>query len=190
MTMFSDMEIILASASPRRHKILSELGLTFRVIVPDVEEVHWHHDPCGMVMENARRKYTKVAANHPGALVIAADTIVVFGSRSIGKPSSMEDARAMLRQFSGNTQIVYTGTAIGISGNEIQLKLTESQVQFRKFDDNLIDRYFTLINPMDRAGAYDIDRHSELIISEYRGSRTNIMGLPEEVIIDFLKHKL
>jgi septum formation protein len=181
------MEIILASSSPRRKQIMSDLGLSFRIVVPNVDEVHWHHDPTGMVRENAVYKCSAVAPQHPNAITIAADTIVVFNGKSIGKPRSPSDARAMLQQFSGKTQTVHTGTAISIHGHRPHTTVTTSKVHFRKFDAELIERYFKLIDPMDRAGAYDINEYSELIIESYEGSRTNIMGLPREVLIRFME---
>jgi len=174
--------LMLASASPRRRRILKEMGLTFEVIIPDVEEVHWDDDPTGTVRENAKRKCRWAHERNPGTTIIAADTIVVFEEKCIGKPESMIDAKAMLQKFAGKTQIVYTGVAMVYPQREMEVFVDKSTVRFRDISDNDIEEYHKLVNPLDKAGAYGIGQHRELIISGYDGSLTNIMGLPKEMV--------
>jgi septum formation protein len=183
----SRLRIVLASASPRRKIILQEMGLTFDVVVPEVNEVHWDDDPTGTVATNARRKCQAVAALQQEALVIAADTVVVLDGRCLGKPDSMADAEKMLLSFSGRTQIVYSGVAMQAPNHEPFFHLERSEVDFKEMDHDHVKDYFSLVYPLDRAGAYDINEHAELIIKAYRGSRTNIMGLPREVVAGWLE---
>jgi len=175
-------KLILASASLRRSKILKELGLTFEVIIPDVDEVHWNDDPVGTVEENAKRKCNCISQQYPDMIVIAADTVVVFDGKCLGKPKTIQEAREMLGLFSGKSQTVYSGIAIATPQESLDLYLEKSEVHFRKISDTVIDQYFSLVDPLDKAGGYDIDQHSDLIISGYDGSWTNIMGLPKEII--------
>jgi len=175
-------QLILASASPRRSKILKEMGLLFEVVIPDVDEVHWDDDPEGTVKENALRKCNCVSKKYPNSIVIAADTIVAFEGKCLGKPRSLNEAKDMLRLFSGKTQTVYSGIAIATPNKSPDLFLETSDVHFCEISDDVIEKYHTLVHPLDRAGGYDIDSHSELIISGYDGSFTNIMGLPKEIV--------
>lgn len=176
------LEIILASKSPRRRRILEEMGLSFEVMATDVDEVHWDDDPIGTVSVNAERKCLCVQKLYPNRLVIAADTVVAFDGKCIGKPKSIEEARDMLRLFSGNTQTVYSGIAIAAPKQTLYLHLEKSEVHFCEISEDIIEKYHTFVDPLDRAGGYDIDCHSELIISGYDGSFTNIMGLPKEIV--------
>ena len=181
--------LTLASASPRRRKILEACGLSFRVVVPEVEEVHWHGDPEGTVTENAARKCRWACERYPLVTVIAADTVVVFNGESIGKPKSYDEAVTMLEQFSGCSQMVYTGVAMGISDQPLQQSTTKSRVHFRELNSSDIEAYFRRVDPLDKAGGYDIDQHSDLIIRDYEGSWTNIMGLPRAIVEAWLTCK-
>ena len=161
---------------------MKELGLTFEVIIPDVDEVHWDDNPVGTVEENAKRKCNCISQKHPDMIVIAADTVVVFDGKCLGKPKIIEEAREMLRLFSGNTQTVYSGIAIARPQHSLDLYLEKSEVHFREISATVINHYFSLVDPLDKAGGYDIDQHCDLIISGYNGSLTNIMGLPKEIV--------
>jgi septum formation protein len=181
--------LILASASPRRRKILEQMGLQFQVVVPDVDEVHWDREPERTVAENAKRKALAVFVQFPEATVLAADTVVAFKGCSIGKPKSVSAAMDMLCQFSGCKQKVYTGMTLVRPDFEVMQVVTESTVQFRELSDDVVAQYSALVNPLDKAGGYDIDQHSDLIISGYTGSWTNIMGLPQDVLEGWLQCK-
>lgn len=176
------LPLILASASPRRRKILESMDLTFQVETPDVEEVHWDNDPEGTVKENAVRKCTWAQKRFPEAGIIAADTVVVFEGKSIGKPKSIVDATAMLQRFSGRSQVVYTGVATVRGPQKPVVSITKSEVHFRELSDAAIIEYFAKVDPLDKAGGYDIDQRHHLIIRAYEGSWTNIMGLPRDVV--------
>lgn len=179
--------LFLASASPRRCEILLGLGVIFSVESPAVDEVHWDDRPRATVRENAYRKCEWCRARHPEALVIAADTVVVFESLCIAKPDSREQATAFLQRFSGKPQTVFTGVALYGPGHGTTVSVTESSVVFRRLTAGAIQRYFAKVDPMDKAGAYDINQHGDEIIASHDGSWSNIMGLPRSVVADWLR---
>ena len=176
------MPVILASASERRRKILSSMGLVFDVVVPELEEVFYPRDPVRTARKNASAKYLWCRKKHEQAVIIAADTVLDFHGHCIGKPSSLKEARKMLTMLSGRTHVVITGTAFGIPGKPHVISATFSEVTFRELDHAMISSYFKNFDPLDRAGAYDIDSNGSMLISSVSGSRTNVMGLPREII--------
>ena len=180
--------LILASESERRRKILLEMGLTFETVVPQVEEVHVEDQPIFSVRENARRKHAWCRECRPDGVIIAADTVVDFRGRCVPKPRSMDEARDFLRMFSGHSQQVHTGVALSRPGRQVDVKVVTSDVSFKELSDVAIDAYLRRVDPMDKAGAYDIDQQGDLIIASYSGSRTNIMGLPRETVAEWLEN--
>ena len=181
--MSSAAPLVLASASPRRRELLTQLGVEFDVLVADViaheEETT---DPRTLVTHNAALKADWVAARRPDQFVLGADTTVFLDSLVLNKPRDLTEARSMLRRLSGRTHTVYTGVALRHQRRGIQVDDgATSEVTFRRFDDAVIDRYFQIVNPLDKAGAYGIQEGRELIIEGWSGSFTNIMGLPMEL---------
>jgi septum formation protein len=165
-------QIVLASASPRRAKILEALGVSFVVEKTEANEVSYAGEPERTVKENALAK--GAAATFKGD-VLSADTIVWYNDKIYGKPATQEEAKEFLRELSGRVHIVFTGVAF--NGD---VKVVKSEVKFRELTKKAIDEYVKKVNPLDRAGAYDIDESGELIVEEFSGSRENIMGLPVE----------
>jgi len=180
-------KLILASASARRRKILAALGVTFDVVIPEVEEIVYIHDARRTARENAARKSAWCRTRHPDRHSLAADTLIEFEGRCITKARTPEEAMAFLRMFAGATHRVYTAVAMAKAQAEPELILVESSVRFRKLSEDEIRSYVSRVNPMDRAGAYDIDEQGETLMAGYTGSRTNIMGLPEEAVAAWLK---
>lgn len=181
-------QLILASASPRRKQLLAETGLIFDVVVADVTE---HEDPSTdprvMVTHNAALKADWVAARNPDAYVLGADTTVFVDQRVLNKPADLAEARAMLKRLSGRTHTVFTGVALRrvTDGLKIDEGVT-SEVTFKAFDDAVIDAYFKIVNPLDKAGAYGIQDGRDLIVAGWQGSFSNIMGLPMEALKQIL----
>ena len=193
--------LTLASQSPRRAKILADLGVAFDVVKTDAPEVSLPHDPEGTVLANARAKL--LACGRTPAL--AADTIVWFAGKIYGKPRDLAEAKAFLRELSGNTHIVFTGVAYlaKCSPSSLQAQSSSqmpsglkslapiltacarSEVHFRALSDATIDEYIARVRPLDRAGAYDIDESGDLIVDSYTGEYENIMGLPVEPLRRF-----
>lgn len=179
--------LILGSASPRRRKILDDLGLVYDTMVPEVEEVATESRPSWTARENAIRKNVWCRERAPVAAILTADTVVVFNGRCIGKPVNIAQARDFLHMFSGRGQDILTAVAYSLSAHSCRCEVVESSVRFRSLTDSVIDEYLDLVDPLDKAGAYDIDQHGELLIESFRGSRTNIMGLPAETVAVWLQ---
>jgi septum formation protein len=174
--------LILASASPRRRELLAELGLPFEVVVAEVtEHEEATTDPRVLVAHNAALKADWVARLHPDAFVLGADTTVFLDGASINKPADLDEARAMLRRLSGREHTVFTGIALRHgAGRLCREDLVASHVRFKPFGDTVIEAYLQRTHTLDKAGAYSIQDHTDLIIDGYRGSYSNIMGLPLE----------
>ena len=177
---------VVGSASPRRHKLLHQLGLSFEVLAADASEIHDGNDPVGTVVHNALAKHTACRRLRPDACLLTADTLVLFAGRLIGKPRDLEEAAGFLRAFSGRTQTVYTAVALSLPDAEPAVRVEASAVHFRPLGEAAIQEYLQRTRPLDRAGAYDIDENGDLLIAGYGGSYTNIMGLPIETVVDWL----
>lgn len=177
------VRLILASASPRRRELLSQLGIPFEVVVADVtEHEDPETDPRVMVAHNAALKADWVASRHPEALVLGADTTVFLDGKAINKPRDLDDARAMLRRLSGRVHTVFTGLALRRVSRGLKIDQgVSSEVEFKPFGDSLIEEYLSKVNTLDKAGAYSVQDHTDMIVARTTGSFTNIMGLPMEV---------
>ena len=177
-----DARLILASASPRRRELLGQLGVPFEVVVADVtEHEDASTDPRVMVAHNAALKAEWVSARHPNALVLGADTTVFIEGVALNKPGVGAEARAMLRRLSGRTHTVFTGLALRRASDGLRIdEGVASDVTFKAFDETVIEDYLARVHTLDKAGGYAIQEHRELLGAEYRGSLTNIIGLPVE----------
>ncbi|MCH6258860.1 Maf family protein [Puniceicoccaceae bacterium K14] len=184
---------ILASGSPRRKDLLNRLGASFKIIPADVEEIgNEDADPEWMVRENAEMKARWVADKHPEEYVLGSDTTVHLDGRILNKPVDMNEARSMLQRMSGRTHFVYTAFSIQhVKSGLLETEGVRSEVTFKSFDDATIDSYFLIVNPLDKAGAYGIQEGMDLIIDSFKGSHSNIMGLPlDETKAALERHKL
>ena len=174
--------LILASASPRRRELLAQLGVPFEVVVADItEHEDSSTDPRVMVAHNAALKAGWVAQRHPDALVLGADTTVFVDQHALNKPRDAAEARAMLRRLSGRTHTVFTGLAVRRQNDGLIIdEGVASEVTFKSLDDAMIEAYLSQVHTLDKAGGYAIQEQSDLIIAGYRGSLSNIVGLPLE----------
>jgi septum formation protein len=172
--------LILASASPRRRALLARLGFPFTVVEASViEDEDPELDPRLMVARNAARKADWVAERHPDAWVLGADTTVCIDGHALNKPADLAEARNMLRRLSGRTHAVHTGLALRRADRGVAWDASERcDVTFRVLDGATIDRYLSRVNVLDKAGAYGIQDHGELIIVGHTGEQATIMGLP------------
>ncbi len=173
------MKIILASSSPRRRELLEKAGLEFSVVSSPAEEVHDAAlGMAGLCETNARLKASAVSGKHPDAVVIGADTLVFIDGEPLGKPKSLDEAKMMLGKLSGRTHQVCTGVCL-LGPGEIADCLNEvTDVSFRNLDESLIDEYLSKTQPLDKAGAYGIQDHGEMLVERIEGSFENVMGLP------------
>ena len=182
-------KIILASKSPRRKDILNELGYTFTISVSDYEEVIANNlkSPSSVAEEFAVGKATAVFNNvdKENSVVIGADTIVVLDDKILGKPKDKKDAKEMLWSLSGRTHSVITGFCVISSDKKVSGSVI-TEVEFNPLTKAQIDEYVENYLPLDKAGAYGIQDGYPLV-KEYRGSYTNIVGLPKEKIEQVLK---
>jgi len=172
--------LILASASPRRRELLAGLGYRFEIVPAEVTEHEAPDaDPRAMVSHNAALKADWVAARHPEATVIGADTTVFIDRTVLNKPKDAAEARAMLRMLSGRTHTVFTGLAVRRLADGLKLdRGVASDVTFKILDEAAIELYLGRVHTLDKAGGYAIQEHGDLIVAGFTGSLTNIVGLP------------
>ena len=179
------MELILASASPRRRELLGYFGLPFTVIPAPGPEVPPEEADAGRTAWFlAQQKARQVAQAHPEALVIGADTVVGVEGQVLGKPRDAADARRMLRLLSGREHQVYTGVSLvryGVypavrSYNDTRMETT--RVFFREMTDAEIDAYVATGEPMDKAGAYGYQGRAGIYVERIEGDFFNVVGLP------------
>ena len=171
--------IVLASASPRRLELLSAVADDLTVIPADIDESRVRaRSPRALVRELSRRKALAVAerAECAGKTVIGADT-VVYLDKPYGKPRDRADAVRMISELGGRTHRVYTGVTV-VRGDKIRTFSVMSEVTFRELTREEIERYVDGHRPSDKAGGYAIQEGE--VVKEYRGSYTNIVGLPME----------
>jgi septum formation protein len=177
------MNLILASKSPRREKILSSIFTEFTIYNPEVEEECINDSPEDTVKTNALLKAKVTAEKFSDSYIIAADTIISFEGKIIGKPVNIDEAYKILLGFSGKKHEVITAVAFYKPVDKtIKLDICKTDVYFKKLSDKDITRYHKLVSPLDKAGGYNIDEHIDIIIEKIDGSKTNVMGLPIEVI--------
>ena len=181
---------ILASGSPRRKELLSELVSDFQVIPSSAEEITIHpQGPVALISENAKIKAGDVAREYPKAWVLGADTLVFLEEKPFCKPRDMEQATKMLLTLSGKTHTVATGICLkNISVDKEIIFSEESFVTFKKLSEEMIESYFQVVNPLDKAGSYAIQTNPDMIIERWEGSLSNVIGLPVERLREELKH--
>ncbi len=172
--------IILASASPRRAELLRQLGLEFRILASDAEEILSEHlTPRETCQINAYRKARSVAKRFPDALVLGADTLVCLGATIFGKPADLPAAHRMLEQMQGREHEVITGVCLlQLRRHRQRIFAVSTTVTFRSLNAAQIRQYLARINPLDKAGAYAIQEQGDLIIERIEGSYPNVVGLP------------
>jgi len=177
----TSLPIILASASPRRRELLEAAGFQITVVPSTVEEMdHAAGGAVALAEENARIKAEDVARAHPDATVLGADTVVVVDGDALGKPRDLAEASGMLARLSGRDHDVVTGVCIAHAGREPEVFHVATRVRFAPLAKERIAHYYSLVNPLDKAGAYAIQEHAELLGAEIDGSYSNVMGLPME----------
>lgn len=178
------LQLILASASPRRSELLERIGLQFRICPADVVEYNSADDgPAQMVLHNAGLKADALTTDFPDALVLGSDTTVALDGIVLNKPVDLEDARSMLQRLSGRPHTVYTSIALRWQAGGLSDDFVEaSQVYFKTLDDATISAYFKCVDPLDKAGGYGIQTGREMIVEAVEGSVENVMGLPIQAL--------
>ncbi len=192
-----DIDIILASNSPRRKKIMTDLGLKFEIIPSNYDEQLETDEFSYDLIENlatqkaldvVRRITDKDCPLAPekkekGFIVIGADTVVVLHNKILGKPHNRENAYKMLKELSGATHSVVTSVCgINTKTNRAALISTTSYVRFNELTDEMIHYYINTFNPLDKAGSYGIQELPPNYIDKFEGSFENIVGLDSEAV--------
>lgn len=184
--------LILASQSPRRRALLERVEIPFRVHVsPADETLATPAPPPAVVQRLARRKARPVAAEHPNALVLAADTVVSYDDDVLNKPDTPEHARRMLRRLSGTTHTVYSGIALHHLETDREVVAVEgTDVSFGQVSDAEIDAYVDSGAPLDKAGAYGIQDHTgSFFVDRIEGDYYNVVGLPLRCLYSTLRRE-
>lgn len=183
------MNIILASASPRRKEILENASVKFEVMASCIEELTLDGEsPCQMVMRLAFEKGMDIASRQKNDLIISADTIVVIDNTVLGKPENEIEARKMITSLSGRTHQVITGISlINLDNNKKIIDYVISNVKFKNLSEEDINDYIRTKESLDKAGAYGIQGYGALLVDEIQGDYFNIVGLPISRLSDLLK---
>jgi len=180
--------LILASASPRRIRLLQSAGFEAQVVPASIAELDCAYlTPAELTLFNAYQKASSVAQRHRDRTVLGADTVVALDSQIFGKPNDLDTARRMLKALVGKTHEVVTGIVVidGPSGQFV-VEAVRTTVAFRELSESQIEDYLKVVEPLDKAGAYAAQESPELIIRKTEGSFTNVIGLPMEVVTSIL----
>lgn len=181
--------IILASGSPRRQQFFKDLDLKFEIRLKEIDEIYPNH----LKAEEITNYLAELKANafngelQENELLITSDTIVWHNNQALGKPKNAEDALEMLQSMSGTTHEVIT--SVSFKTNLFIETISENtKVTFAKLDEEEIKYYIEKYKPFDKAGSYGIQEWIGLIaISKIEGSYTNVVGLPTEKVVQYLK---
>lgn len=169
--------LVLASASPRRAELLSQIGLTFITRPVGIDETVRASEPASAYVERLAREKALAAAGDAGELVIGSDTSVVLSGEILGKPVDAADASATLMRLSGQTHQVMTAVALVRDGVCTACVVT-TDVTFRTLSEQEIQAYVATGEPMDKAGSYGIQGLGGIFVKEIRGSYSSVVGLP------------
>ena len=172
-------KLTLASGSPRRADLLRQLGLSFSVVVPSVDELpRRNEDSLKYVERMANDKNAEIRKRLESVdLVLSADTVVVYQSRILGKPKSKTEGLSMLRLLSERTHKVITGVTL-TTKTQKKFCFVETKVKFRRLSDHEMHAYWMTKEPKDKAGSYGIQGLGALFVSRIEGSYSNVVGLP------------
>lgn len=180
------MELILASASPRRKELLELMGLPFSVVVSGEKEIPPENATveetvCALSLQKAEHVYTE----HPEACVIGADTVVELDGEILGKPHTPENAFAYLKRLQGRAHNVYTGVSV-ITKSGADVRCCKTHVTFRPMTDDEIRWYVSTGDPLDKAGAYGVQGLACFFVEKIEGNYFNVIGLPVPLLYDML----
>lgn len=172
-------KIILASGSPRRKELLTQIGITFEIQKAEGEEVITSDVPTEVVKELSMQKATEVAGKCDGDVVIGADTVVATNGQILGKPRDREDAMRMLRLLQGKSHEVITGVTVLLREQQKMINFAEvTTVHVFPMSEEQMKAYVESGEPMDKAGAYGIQGRFAAYVSGIEGDYNNVVGLP------------
>ena len=187
--------LILASTSPRRKDLLSQIGLTFTIVPSDFEEdMSLPLSPDMLTMHLSKEKALAVAKDYPDAVIIGADTVVAIDGAVLGKAHTNEDAQRMLSMLSGKTHQVITGLTVIIPAGEsptgvqiIESVASINDVTFKPLAGEEIEWYIQTGEPLEKAGAYGIQGLGAMFVEKIEGSYSGIVGLPLEILYEIFR---
>ena len=182
--------VILASASPRRRELLSQIGLEFAVMASSAEEVITKREPAQVVEELSRQKAEDVASQVDEGIVIGADTVVCHDGMIMGKPKDREEAAEMIRRIQGDVHSVFTGVTVLRKDEKTMQADTfscETKVRVYPMTEQEIQAYVDTGEPMDKAGAYGIQGRFAAWVEAIEGDYNNVVGLPVSALWQILK---
>jgi septum formation protein len=172
--------LVLGSASPRRLQLLAQAGVEPDLVDPaDIDETPGRDEtPRRLVLRLALEKAGAVAARHPDAFVLGADTLVAVGRRILGKPEGEAEARRMLALLSGRAHRVLTGVAVVAPGGRIASRVVESRLVFKRLTPRETEDFIASGDWADAAGGYKIHQRAGAFVTSLQGSFTGVVGLP------------
>ena len=177
--------LYLASRSPRRHRLIHRLRRPFRIVPSRYREsIRRAQTPRANAIRNAAGKARRaVLPRNASGIVIGADTFLCFQGRIIGKPKTLSEAKRLLRSLSGRSHHVYTGLCLRDAQTGVErLSCEVSRVMFRRISPPTIDQILASVSPLDKAGGYAVQEDRGGLIAAIHGSRTNVIGLPMELL--------
>ena len=183
------MDLILASKSPRRSEILSNLGYNFKVLTAETDESSNIVNPNELVIELSKRKAFAVKNKFDildEQIIVACDTVVATENEILGKPKNEADAIRMLQKLSGNVHSVYSGLCL-IKGNNVLTDFCKTDVYFDKLSDDDINWYISQNVWSDKEGAYGIQGKACIFINKIDGDYFNVVGLPVNILNKMIK---
>jgi septum formation protein len=181
------MRLVLASASPRRAELLTAAGFSFDVAPEEVDETPYAGEaPEVYALRVARDKAAAAFARRADSAILAADTVVIVDSQSLGKPRDVADAARMLRLLSGATHVVQTAVVLRTKANETS-HVEKTRVHFRPLSPEEVDWYVSTGEPEGKAGAYAIQGRAARFVDWIEGSWSNVVGLPVAAVYRLLK---
>lgn len=185
----SKPSLILASNSPRRSALLSQINLKFTVSPARIkEQTQSNEKPEDYVVRIALAKGNIIAKKYPNSTVIGADTIVVLENKVLGKPKTKMKAKEMLKELQGKKHKVITGiSVINKSKNIVLSRAIKTGVKMKALTEKEIDGYIRTKEPLDKAGGYAIQEMGTVLIDEIKGSYTNVVGLPLNALCELLR---
>ncbi len=182
-------KIILASASPRRKRVLDQCGISFVVAPVEVDEtIDPDRSPWGHVVRWSRIKAKAAMPEWKNGLIMAADTVVAIDGLILGKPKNKADAGRLLRMLSGKTHTVFTGvTIVDLAGQDICHGWQATKVRFHRLIARQIREYIAGGEPLDKAGAYGIQGRGRELVAAIDGPLDNVVGLPVGKLVQLIK---
>ena len=185
------MRLILASTSPRRHELLTLLGLPFEVVAPPfVEQIRPHLSAEEQAVEFAAGKAKSCLSSHPDALILGSDPLIHLGAEVLGKPVDLADAEVMLRRLAGQKHRIVTAVALaGPEPERCDVRLAEVLVTMKSLNEAALAGYLRTGESLGKAGAYSIQGGGAAFIERIEGDFTAAVGLPLRLVVEMLQQR-